>query len=396
MASDIGIVFCSCVDWDAPWERLHQLAWMFGSERPALFATNTGLRPFDLSQASRAASGLIAKVTHRIVTNEQHPAAARENMGRLSLAAPWVLPSSGDPQSAKINAGLFSKQMLRAIEKAGMKRAILWAASPTELVVSLLNARKWEAVIYDCVLDLPELYPHQAKRLLAAETPLVKRADIIFAASHLLERKLQRYGRTDITYLPNGLSLDRFSRPTSKPLEFNSVRRPIIGFLGAMQEKIFDMTLVANMAKSHPEWSVVLVGPIDKTLLPKIDDAPILLAGQVSYDDVPAYLRSFDVGIMPFFGNAYTRAINPLKIYEYLACGLPVVSTPSPELEVFGDLVTQVSGPDRFSFAIHAALEEGRQRGALRQQTAAQHNWDRRFAQVEAMLQNKLAERAVT
>ena len=125
----------------------------------------------------------------------------------------------------------------------------------------------------------------------------------------------------------------------------------------------------------------------------KIDDAPLHLVGTVGHDDVPTYLRAFDVALNPIVQSAASRATNPKKIYEFFACGLPVISTPIPDLDVFGDLVIQVNGADRFSFAVHAALEEGRQRSAQRQQAAAQFNWNRLYAQVESKLETILAER---
>ena len=394
MTSDIGIVLCSSVDWDAPWERLHQLAWMFGEERPVLFVEHTGLHTFRLDQLSRVAARFIDALRHRENDNEQHPLLARENPRGVTCIAPRQLPSSGDQYSAKINNRLFTDQVKKAMGRVGMKRAILWAGSPTEQVVSLLNARPWELIVYDCIADFPELYPYQSAKLLAAETALMRRADVALAVSHLLEHKLLRYGRPIVQHMPNGLGLDRFARPSSLPLELANLHRPIIGYLGAMRENVFDMTLVAGMAKSHREWSLLLAGPIDRELMGRIDDAPLHLAGQVPYDDVPGWLRACDVGIIPYIESAATRAMNPHKIYEYLACGLPVISSPLPELDVFGDLVIQAAGPDRFSFAVHAALEEGRQRAAQRQQAAAPHNWDRRFAQITSLLDNALKARA--
>jgi glycosyltransferase involved in cell wall biosynthesis len=174
------------------------------------------------------------------------------------------------------------------------------------------------------------------------------------------------------------------------PPGFSSLRHPILGYFGDMRDKIFDITLVTNLAKFHPEWTVVLVGPITKSLVAKIDDAPVRLIGPVSYDDAPAYLRAFDIAINPLVQNVVSRSMNPLRIYEYLACGLPVVSSPIPDLEIFGDLVIQVSGADRFSFAVHAAMQDGKRRATRRQQAAMQFTWDRLFTQVKALLESNV------
>jgi len=393
MTSDVGIVFCSHIDWNAPWERYHQLASMFAGERPVIFAENPGMRVFDLEQAMKAGERFFANLRKSAGDNLLHPTLSQQQRNNLTAVSPWTLPSSGDKQSVKVNSGMFAKQVNKAMDKAGFKRAVLWTSCPTEYVMALINSRPWEAVIYDCNEDLPEAYPMLSRQLQAAETLLMKRADAALASSHLVERKLLRYNRQIVYYMPNGLDIDRFSRPTQIPEELSQLPRPIVGYLGTMKEKIFDMTLVANLTKSHPEWSTVLVGPVDRALIGKIDDAPLHLTGPVSYEDAPAYLRAFDIALIPFIESAATRAMNPLKVYEYLACGLPVISSPMPDLDVFGELVTQVTGQDKFSFAAHAAISEGRSRAAQRQQAAAQFNWDRHFTQLNKLLDHLTAQR---
>lgn len=393
LSSDIGIVFCAHVDWNSSWERIHQFAWMCGRERKTLFVDHTGLEPFTLGQLEQSLQDLVAKVRGHGNENIQHPASVNEKMGNLKRCSPWQLPASGDKHSQQLNAKMFTKKVKKIMEKEGMKRAVLWAAAPTENVVSLMKAYPWEAVIFDCVADMPEAYPFEQKRVLAAEGALMRRADIVLCLSHLLEQKMLRYKRPTVFHLPNGLDLDRFARPSQTPPELASLRRPILGYVGNMQEKFFDITLVANLAKSHPEWSIVLVGAVTKSLVVKIDDAPLHLVGLVSHDDVPAYMRAFDVALNPVISSAVTRASNPKKIFEYLACGLPVISTPIPDLDVFGDLVIQVNGGDRFSFAVHAALEEGRQRAAQRQQAVFPYDWTRLLSQVENKLEQLIAQR---
>ena len=92
----------------------------------------------------------------------------------------------------------------------------------------------------------------------------MRRANLVLCASHLLEQKMLRYNRPTVHHLPNGLDTGSFCAPLQPPLELASLRHPILGCMGDMREKVFDVTLAANLAKSHPEWSVVLVGPIEQ------------------------------------------------------------------------------------------------------------------------------------
>ncbi|MEG3072228.1 MAG: glycosyltransferase [Candidatus Syntrophopropionicum ammoniitolerans] len=118
------------------------------------------------------------------------------------------------------------------------------------------------------------------------------------------------------------------------PPELQTLQGPVVGYVGAISAW-FDQEMLAAAAHAHPEWSFVLVGPVD-TDVSLLDSLPnVRLTGHKPYSVLPAYLKGFDVTVIPFKINALTTGVNPVKLYEYLAAGRPIVSSDLPEVRAF-------------------------------------------------------------
>ncbi len=239
-------------------------------------------------------------------------------------------------------------------------------------------------LVYDCNdahADFPGLprwsRHHQEKTLLRADR-------VIVSGKVLREDAIRVRGSDrDVRVVGNGVDYGAFRRAlewrgTSRP-------RPRIGYLGAIAPW-FDFDLVSAAAAARPQWDFVLVGPVlagaDHALsrlaaLPNVSVEPA-----VSHDDVPRVLAGFDVGLIPFQLNALTAGVNPNKMYEYLAAGVPVVSTPfSPDVEIdasvvarAGDAIGFVAACDRF---LSAPDKDRVRTSAHASEVAAVHDWDR-------------------
>ena len=189
-------------------------------------------------------------------------------------------------------------------------------------------------------------------------------------------------GRPDTTaaagrarLLPNAVDPARFQGSHPRPEALSGLRPPVVGYVGEVGPW-FDTASVARLARERPSWSVVLVGPVTHPSPGDLLSLPNVHAlGPVGYDQVPAFLAHFDCGLVPFVLSPLTHAMDPVKLYEYLAAGLPVVSTPLAEVQRLGDLVIVGEGP-ALSAAVQRALDQrGPDQVAARQRFAAANTW---------------------
>ena len=170
----------------------------------------------------------------------------------------------------------------------------------------------------------------------------------------------------------------------------------MIGFAGNFLRSKVDFELLDSIARAHPEWTLLLVGPArDETAralerLVALDN--VRWVGPMSYAELPRYVAAFDVGLIPYLENDYTRSCFPLKLYEYLAAGKPVVVTGLPHLRDVGPLVSVCEGVDQTLEAIEAGL--GRRTPdivAERQALARANTWESRVARLLGLIEAELA-----
>jgi hypothetical protein len=166
----------------------------------------------------------------------------------------------------------------------------------------------------------------------------------------------------------------------------------VIGFFGLIADWV-DLDLVAHLARARPEWRLVLIGKADCDLAPLAGLANVSVLGWRSYDALPAYCRGFDAAILPFRINELTLAANPLKLREYLAAGLPVVSTAIPEAERLAPLVRVGRTADEFLAEVEAALAPG-ERGPRPHRAAAmaRESWDHKTEELSGVVTSFLDE----
>lgn len=159
-----------------------------------------------------------------------------------------------------------------------------------------------------------------------------------------------------------------------------AVKGPIIGYYGAIADW-FDCDILVKLVKEFPKASIVLIGQVDNTEVKEIAEKyrNIILLGEKPYAQLPSYLQFFDVCIIPFKLTSLIKATSPVKIYEYLAAGKPVVTTNMPELEDYKSVIYKTSTPKAFTQAVKQALiEKSNTIKKTRQEIAKQHTWEMR------------------
>ena len=216
--------------------------------------------------------------------------------------------------------------MLELIAKERIHRYVHWYYTP--MALSFTSHLKPKAVVYDCMDEL-SAFAHAPAALRLREAELMRRASVVFTGGQsLFEAK--RGLHSNVHAFPSSVDVPHFARARQidvDPPDQAAIPRPRLGFFGVIDERM-DLDLVAGVAATRPDWSIVLLGPvvkIDPALLPRA--ANIHYPGQKSYEQLPEYIAGWDVAMLPFARNDATRFISPTKTPEYMAAGKPVVST---------------------------------------------------------------------
>jgi len=165
----------------------------------------------------------------------------------------------------------------------------------------------------------------------------------------------------------------------------------VIGYYGAIADW-FNMALVVSAARTFPEWDFWLIGAASAEQVAAARGIPnILFAGEVPYSELPTYLYGMDVCIIPFHENELTRCTNPVKVYEYLAAGKPVVATWMPELELLREHVCVARSPEQFLAGLKTAMSQPGTPADIRRRTewAAGQDWSARAAQIDEEIQKQ-------
>ncbi|WP_210481284.1 glycosyltransferase [Naasia sp. SYSU D00948] len=203
---------------------------------------------------------------------------------------------------------------------------VVWIYTPLALEAAL--ALEPTTLVYDVMDDLAA-FKGAAPELVVRQRQALRRADVVFAGGRSLHRSVVRQGRTDAILVPSGVSIADYA-VASHHRARNA--RPVAGFVGVLDERL-DIDLLGQVAEAAPDWDIRMVGPVAKIDPADLPQAPnISYLGMAPYAELPRHMASFDVAIMPFALNEATKSISPTKTLEYLASGLPVVSTRVPDV----------------------------------------------------------------
>ena len=234
-------------------------------------------------------------------------------------------------------------------------------------------------VCFDCMDHLAG-FPNVPAAVVAEEDRLLRGADAVVVSAAWLHAQTEplRAGKA-LTMIRNACEYEHFARQPERPYR-DPQRRKVIGYYGAIAEW-FDVELVRRIARRFSDCAVLLVGRDTAGVQSQLSDCPnVDFVGEVPYDELPKYLYGMDVCTIPFQLNDLTRATNPVKAYEYLCSGRPVVSIALPELESFDDQVFQAHSHEEFLTHVENCLSESPDDPArvARREFAAQHTWANR------------------
>jgi glycosyltransferase involved in cell wall biosynthesis len=237
---------------------------------------------------------------------------------------------------------------------------VLWYYTPMSL--SFTDHLDAPLIVYDCMDEL-SAFRGAPPELVERENRLMKRADIVFTGGYSLYESKRRH-HTNAHPFPSSVDLDHFRAARTiaqDPSDMAGIPHPRLGFYGVIDERL-DIELVDKIAEARPDWHIVLVGPVVKIDPRSLPQRPnVHYPGPKVYDELPQYLGSWDVALMPFANNESTRFISPTKTPEYMAAGRPVVSTPIRDVvRSYGNsaIVRIASDAESFIEAIEESLHD--------------------------------------
>ena len=283
----------------------------------------------------------------------------------------------------------------------GWANPLVWIYHPE--AVRALPHLPSSLICYDCVDDWASFPQYAARRqeIIGLEERLVRRADLVFVtAPKLLAAKRALNPHTHL--VPNVGDYDHFSRAmdpaTATPPGIARLAHPVIGFVGALDDYKVNVGWVARLARTHPHWSLLLIGPggvaadlarVDLSALPNVH-----ALGFRPYADLPGYLKACDVCIIPYRLSEHTASVFPIKFFEMLATGRPVVATALPALQPYAGVARLAHTAEEFVRHVEEAVAAGPAAGRTqRLALARRHTWEDRVDRLETLVRQRLAER---
>ncbi|MBM4428727.1 MAG: glycosyltransferase family 1 protein [Chloroflexi bacterium] len=314
------------------------------------------------------------------------------------------IPCAGRFPLDVVTRGVYMVSLKRVLRRLGVRRPILWLFLPDmEVFVDRFDEK---LVIYHIVDEyasysgVSEAWRPVMRRL---EQQLAQRADVVFVTSPtLLESKRTLNQR--VLLVPNAVDYAGFTKILAQdmapPADLEGVPRPIAGYVGAINDKV-DLPLLARVASRSEGWSWVLVGPVvitddeEQRALQALRALPhVYLLGRKNVEEVPRYIAACDVCLLPYHVNEWTRNIDSLKIYEYLACGKAIVATDVPAAHRFSEFVRVARDETDFLQCLNATAEkDSAEWQARRKQTAALNTWEQRVESLSVAIEECLREK---
>ena len=384
-----SIVILANAEWD--WStrvNCHHIAARLAENNRVLFVDTIGGR----TPAPREVNKILRRL-QRIAGGVRF---VREN---LTVLSPFVLPIYGSERVRELNTTLLAQQIRLALPRDVKSKPILWLFLPS--LVGLVGRFDEKLVVYHCIDEHAANPNVPSQQVREWEARLLKIADVVFTSSSTLY-EAKRAFNPNTFYLPNVADTEFFAqaRDASLPIpdDLKDFPHPLAGYVGNISAYKVDVDLMCEVAQRKFDMPFVLIGPIGRgdpsTDVSKLRAQPnVVLLGDRPYQELPRYVKAFDVCLIPFNQNESNRGSLPMKFFEYLGAGKPVVATDLPTLAEFRDFFYAVHNVDEFVHALDSAVNEDAAKVEARMKLARQYSWSSRMQELGALVMDALAKK---
>ena len=394
------IVCISSLDWDAMWTSKHQIMHRLAQTNRVLYVEEpvTMLAPFKVPRRWRRWTAAA-------------PTVRRIDAGLWTLTPPPVLPFGNmRPGVNAANQAVLARYVEWAMDRLYFdEEYIFWtylpaAAGLLDRLDTPTKARRPSLAIYHCADEYSEFPGFISPRVVKGyDDEITRRADLVITTADNLRRSRETLN-PNVRTVFNAADVEVFNRALDPDLaipdDLAVIPTPRLGVVG-MHDFRLDLDALEALGRYDPSWQIVLIGPlkagqIDEGRLRRQPN--IHLLGQKAREELPAYIKGLAVALVPYTASELTRNIFPLKLFEYLAAGVPVVVGGLPELERFRGIIGVAGSPEDYPRLVREALAgDSPEKRAERVALAAENTWDHRVEEISALVEEALArkERAV-
>jgi len=323
----------------------------------------------------------------------------RQVAPNIWVFSPLVLPFHQRRWVRRLNQWLVVSSVKLLQWWLGFRQPIVWIYNP--IVASFQAQLNPAFLVYHCVDDLTTVPGISPQVVRDAEKTLVAEADAVFVTSQHLKQKLSAIAPATVHYFPNVADYDHFASarsPGALPSDLAPIPAPRIGFIGAIKDYKIDFDLIHALVQRQPDWHWVMVGEVEltgaSTRWARLNAPNLHFFGYRAYTSLPDYLRGFDVVVLPCLLNDYTRSMFPMKFFEYLAAGKPIVGTRLPALTAYESLYWPVDSAEAFEQTLRSLLA-GDVKPAVEAgiEAARAHTWETRCREMVSLMQSLWAQK---
>jgi glycosyltransferase involved in cell wall biosynthesis len=396
MISGYNLIYFGPEKWDGLWRNRHQLMSRFAKKNKVLY-----VEPRYKLKRTRAKWRKGELKLKNFFTDLYRNRITPINTNLLIYHSPLFAPISNRFPLSKLTEYFWKTILKRTVFKMGFHNSIVWVSRPS--MINLLGELNEKMVIYH-VVDEYQAYSgkvgqreNQKNNL---ERLMLGKADLVIVVSKKLYETKKPFNQ-NTHLIPNAVDYFAYAEALDSDkqifIDVGSLAGPKIGYSGLIAAKL-NLKLLGDMATTHPEWSIILLGAVDDrhsseelNLLKKIKNIHFIDKKNIS--EVPYYIKELDVCIAPYKINEHSQNISPLKLYDYLATGKPIVCTDFPAARMFEDVIYIANSEHQFTSLVEKALRENdNDLSTKRRYIASRNTWDDRVNQISMLMCSTLQD----